>query len=375
MELGEKRYWSHFKSDLEDRAKIYEKQFELCNTPANLQYETQQNNIIELMNEYASLISTNERNKCEYLRELELKIAESSMINIEEVDLDESTTRRIYENMSRTREEKFIERQKLIDEQAFIVPWTDDEILNLFKGIAKCGDNDWSEICEQFHFQSFRTPNSLAHKWEKFKIVMIQDIQRIFNEKGIDISKWEWIKCQIHKMEVKCGYISQKQNLVQKPPHSVYQKSYCAPVIDAQEKIPTYKAPEQLPNVTLKPMDDLNCDRKSDIFHQLSLAYDDCMNTFKHSIENGNFSLYNVRKYVSEKETKPLCPKYFQLKHIEQNVEENKQTNPISQPIENPNKTIEIEKKSHPMSLKKLFLEKKKAQLNDTQLQINTPNN
>ena len=83
---------------------------------------------------------------------------------------------------------------------------------------------------------------------------MIQDIQRIFNEKGIDISKWEWIKCQIHKMEVKCGYISQKQNLVQKPPHSVYQKSYCAPVIDAQEKIPTYKAPEQLPNVTLKPI-------------------------------------------------------------------------------------------------------------------------
>ena len=95
MELGEKRYWSHFKSDLEDRAKICEKQFELCNTPANLQYETQQNNIIELMNEYASLISTNERNKCEYLRELELKIAESSMINIEAVDLDESTTRRI----------------------------------------------------------------------------------------------------------------------------------------------------------------------------------------------------------------------------------------------------------------------------------------
>ena len=114
------------------------------------------------MHDYASLTSTGERNKRECLRQLESRISKGSLNKLDGIDLDENAIEAVYHKLSRTRESKFIKRQKQINERAFDESWTDVEVLNLLKGIIKCGEHDWSEICDKYDFQSFRTPNSLA---------------------------------------------------------------------------------------------------------------------------------------------------------------------------------------------------------------------
>ena len=372
LELSSKNYWAHFKSDLEDRVRIYEDQLDSSITPNTELYGARRDYTVDLMHEYASLTSTGERNKRECLRQLESRISKGSLNKLDGIDLDENAIEAVYHKLSRTRESKFIKRQKQINERAFDESWTDVEVLNLLKGIIKCGEHDWSEICDKYDFQSFRTPNSLAYKWNLLKLEMLEDIQSIYNTKTFVISKLDWIQCFIHKLELKCEYHIPRQLPAGKYQNMWPQKNYINPTPYPQQELNGNLNSDQFSKDNLEGRDNncqdsFNRDKKTNVIQELCNNYDDCMKKFKESIELGNFSLDEVRKYISGKSSGPLYPKYFELHYVEKRPEEIKRPVFKLHPKENLPKSPEIEKiekKEHPLSLKKMFLQKKKAQLN-----------
>lgn len=383
--MGAKNYLSHFKSDLEDRVNIYEKQLDRSIVPKNLNYGAQKTYIVDLLKEYASLTSTNEKNKRECLRQLESKVAEGSMVQLEGVELEEEAVKQVYQKLARTRETKFLERQKLVNEPAFTEPWTDIETLNLLKGVAKCGEHAWSDICDKYNFQSFRTPNSLGHKWSQLKLEMVEDIQKIYSNKGMTITKWDWIQCYTHKLEMKCGqFVTRQQSLNKLGTHSLWQQRengrqmnvsqtrvIGSPIAEQSNMI---SRPELLETRNKNFQENVNPNKKTNVIQQLCNNYEDCIKKFKETIEEGKFSVEDVKKYIATKEPPPTYPKYFELHYVGQKAEENKRPVFRLEPKEGVRKMSEVkeikevekvaEKKEQPISLKKLFLQKKKALLN-----------
>eukprot|EP01022_Parablepharisma_sp_SALTPOND_P018330 TRINITY_DN2989_c0_g1_i1.p2 TRINITY_DN2989_c0_g1~~TRINITY_DN2989_c0_g1_i1.p2 ORF type:complete len:477 (+),score=74.86 TRINITY_DN2989_c0_g1_i1:3082-4512(+) len=420
LELEMKNYGAHFKKDLEDRVKMYERQLDTCVTPTNLQYNTQKEFMIDLMHDYACLTSSGEKNKREYLRHLESKFSEGPAGGqLAEVDLDEETVNQIHKALEKAREERFLERQKLVSESAFTHPWTDVETLSLLRGVAKYGEHSWSDICDKYSFQSFRTPNSLAYKWSKLKSAMLEDIQKIHAAKGITISKWDWIQCCIHKLEVKCGYFTPRQpvqplvRFTHIPKQPWVQRGYPSPMPQGRvigtpiERINgTPRADLVQAEIKAKEsfhQEPLVQDKKQNALQQLCDNYAECINRFKGVIETGDFNLDDVRKYITSKEATPVYPKYFELHYAprpsmvppkvdevakrpifklhpkEEPLEQGKTvqqpvlTKPsvepelkkaVSVPVTTEERNqVEPKKSPQPMNLKKLFLQKKKAQL------------
>ena len=342
LELEMKNYLPRFKTDLKDRVKTYEKQLETCVTPSNFQCNTQKDFMVDLMHDYACLTSSGEKNKRECLRHLESKLSEGPPVADSQagVELDDETVGQIYKALGKTKEAKFLERQKLVSEQAFVHPWTDVETLSLLRGVAKYGEHSWSEICDKYSFQSFRTTNSLAYKWSKLKSNMLQDIQKIHTMKGISISKWDWIQCCIHKLEVKCGYFNSRQpsstglstpfvRFTHTPRQSWAQRGHLhagaisqgrvigTPVgrsADRMNSIPhTDAVQSETRNKENLHQESLTQDKKQSALQQLCDNYMECMNRFRGTIDTGKFNLDDVRRYIAGKEATPVYPKYFEL--------------------------------------------------------------
>jgi len=343
-------YWSHFKSDLNDRFKTYEKQLDTCITSSTTQHHNQKDLIVDLMHDYASLTSSGEKNKRECLRNLEQKLSESPQPQImPSIDLDEETTKQISVDLAKSRENRLLEHQKQQNEAAFTQPWTDVEMLSLLRGVAKYGEHSWSEICDRASFQAFRTPNALANKWAKIKTQILQDIQKIYSVKGIIVSKWDWIQCAIHKLEIKCGYLAPHPPMPTIAPNQLMrlpqaQKPAWMPhgpinplnpisqgrSIGVQMKRPSERAGSvfrQENNLSGDPLknklnqlnSEINVDKKPSALQQLSENYIECINKFKSNIESGKFNLEDVRKYITSKEATPIYPKYFKLHYEPRN--------------------------------------------------------
>eukprot|EP00826_Nyctotherus_ovalis_P054485 TRINITY_DN7138_c0_g1_i20.p1 TRINITY_DN7138_c0_g1~~TRINITY_DN7138_c0_g1_i20.p1 ORF type:complete len:433 (+),score=153.18 TRINITY_DN7138_c0_g1_i20:933-2231(+) len=371
LELGNRSHFAHFKEDLGSRVGVYEKQLEESSTPVAVQYGAQQSYVLRLISDYGSLTSTSERNKRECLRQLEAKIAEESLASLDGVDLEEAALNQVRQKLGRTREARFIQRQKLVNEAAFSQAWTDVETLNLLKGIAKCGERAWSDVFDKYNFQSFRTPNSLAHRWSQMKMEMLEDIQRMYSARNIVITKWDWIQGLIHKLEVKCGYFVGQQPASKLPQSSWSQKSFLWPTASQQARA-TSLAPD---HSTVKPepfdarekngQESVVASRKANVIQQVCSRYEDCLKKFEESISQGSFSVEEVRKYIASKEP-AVYPKYFELHYVGQREEPRRQVFKLESK-ENAKRMPEADERTNeqPLSLKKLFLQKKKAQLND----------
>ncbi len=351
LELEMRNYWTHFKPDLEDRVKEYEKQLDTCVTPTNLQYTAQKDLITDLMHDYACLTSSGEKNKRECLRQLESKILEAPEA-LPGVELDEETIGQAYKSLAKSRESRFLERQKLASEPAFVQPWTDVELLSLLRGVSKYGEHCWSDICDKYSFQSFRTSNSLAYKWGKLKASMFEDIQKIHAAKGITISKWDWIQCCIHKLEVKCGYFTPRQptpmgiappfvRFTHMPKQPWTQRGHLHPTVMPQGRVigtPVERPvshsishprpePTAAENKNKENQHQENvADKKQNALQQLCDNYMECVGRFKSSIEAGKFNLEDVRKYIAGKEATPVYPKYFELHYAPRQVPKAEET-------------------------------------------------
>ena len=295
--------------------KIYEKQLESCIIPETQQYNTKQNYVIDLIHQYAGLTSKNEKNKREYLRQLELKISDKPINKVDEIYLDNEEIDQINYKLNSTREAKFIKKQKSINEPAFEEVWTDIETLNLLNGIKKHGEHAWTDICDKYNFQSFRTPNSLAFKWNQLKFEMMEEIQEIHKSKNIIISKWDWIQCFIHKLEVKCGHFVPHQPLSEFPPSWPQQKYLKPPTVKHFNIQNTGMDLSSKLEITGKDKKGII---ETNVIQQLCNNFEDCLNKFKPSIEGGEFIIEDVKKYIYEKQTEPVYPRYFELHHVPQ---------------------------------------------------------
>lgn len=357
LELEGKKFWANFKSDLQDRVNIYEKRLDQCLNPSSLQYTSQKNFTADLIQDYAHLISTGERNKKEHLKQLESKLSEG-LVDQEVLEIDKEAVNEMFQKLSRTREARSLERQRLVNEPAFSESWTDVETLNLLKGVAKYGEHSWSDLCDKYDFQAFRTANSLADKWRQLKILMLEDIQHAYNARGITLTKWEWIQGFIRKLEIKCGFFISRQQSAGNAggwPRNNVQKTIQPRVI------------EQRQEETKNNHDGI---KWQNTIQQLCNNYMDCMGKFKDSIEAGSFDVEEVKKYVAGKDRISTYPKYFELHHISPKVEETRKAVfklHSKEEVEKARKVSENELKEQPMSLKKLFLQKAKAHLNHTE--------
>eukprot|EP00826_Nyctotherus_ovalis_P060510 TRINITY_DN849_c0_g2_i5.p1 TRINITY_DN849_c0_g2~~TRINITY_DN849_c0_g2_i5.p1 ORF type:complete len:257 (+),score=88.23 TRINITY_DN849_c0_g2_i5:254-1024(+) len=248
--------------------------------------------------------------------------------------------------LARTREARSLERLRFANEIAFSETWTDVEVLNLLKGVGKYGEHSWSDVCEKYEFKVSRTANSLAHRWKCLKREMLRDIQAAHQAKGAVLSRWEWVQGRIRKLEVKCGHLASQsvgsggwqRSGAQTPEHKLEE------VKSSQDGIKWQNA-----------------------IQQLRSKYVDCMGKFRKSIETGNFNVDEVKKYVAGKDTSSSFPKYFELHYVSPKVEETKKAVfrlHSKEELERANKASE---KEQPISLKKMFLQKVKGQLNAEQ--------
>ncbi len=349
LELEMNNYWEHFKTNFEDRVKLFDKCLDSCVSSTGMQCNAQRDSMIDLMHEYSCLTSSGEKNKRECLRQLETKLKELPPESVQPgMELDEETVSQIYRGLGKTREAKFLERQKLVSEPAFTDPWTGIETINLLRGITKYGEHNWSEICDKYSFQSFRTPNSLAYKWSKLKAIMLQDVQKIHATRGFQISKWDWIQCYTHKLEVKYNLFNPAQahppvpstipnpRLAQPPSqrqlfpsqHRNLQPSPAAmmhaPRMERGQ--PLAYTPTERHNgggqfasgngvQSAERSDVVAQERRPTALEQLCNSYADCANKFRPAIEGGKFNVEEVKKYLATKEAAPVYPKYFELHH------------------------------------------------------------
>ncbi len=322
LELEMNNCWEHFGPSLSERTNLYSRSLDSTPCP-------QSDALVDLMHDYSCLTSSGEKNKRECLRRIESKLAElpaddkvSSVL-----ELDEDAVSQIHDGLEKTREGRFLAKQRLASEPAFADPWTGVETISLLRGVAKFGEHGWSEICDKYSFQSFRTPNSIAYKWSKLKTLMLEDIQRIHTARGFQISKWDWIQCYIHKLET-------KYNLFNPAPQPV-RPAILAPAAGSRILPPqprqlvafrgsqsssqgAQQRPERVPPAAVQPKPALQsepAEKRPTALEQLFNAYVDCASKFKPAIEEEKFSVTDVRKYLSAKEAAPVYPKYFELHH------------------------------------------------------------
>lgn len=337
-------YWEHFKTNFEDRTKLYDKCLESCVSSTSMHCNAERESMIDLMHEYSCLTSSGEKNKRECLRQIETKLKELPAENVQSaIELDEEAANQICRGLAKTKEARFLERQKRVSEPAFTDPWTGIETINLLRGIAKYGEHNWSEICDKYSFQSFRTPNSLAYKWSKLKALMLQDIQKVHASRGIQISKWDWMQCYIHKLEVKHNLFnpaqphpglpaSQGPRMAQPPRQLFPARSVQSPVtalhqqrMERNMSVPYTPTADRHNGVQLNPQNAAQSndmanlqERRPTALDQLCSIYAECASKFKPAIEGGKFNVEEVKKFLLAKESVPVypkCLKYFELHH------------------------------------------------------------
>jgi len=377
LEIGTRSYSDTFRKDLEDRVKIYKAELDKSMSLESMQYKEEKNYTLDLIKDYANLTSTGERNKKEYLRQLEAKLAEGPMTPLEEVVLEEERVKTIYKKLGRTREIKLIEREH--NKQAFSEPWTDVEKLNLLKGICKHGEQAWSDILDKYNFQSMRTSNSLAYKWKQIKQIMLEDIQRIYKERGIKITIWDWIQCSIHNLEESGYFLGQVGG---KPMQSSWNHGGFLRPLPPRNTIspspnPLALKPEQFDLRDKNHQENTISNKRPNVIQQICNHYEDCLKEFQSTIDEGTFTAENVRKYIVDKmgkESGTIYPKYFELHHVEQKAEEPKRTIFRLETKEEIKRSSEVTTKTAepPISLKKLFLQKK-ALLSDPEHKEEVP--
>lgn len=394
-------YWAHFKHDLVERTKLYERNLDI--SPPNSGFNAQQDFLIDLMHEYSCLTSSGEKNKRECLRRLEDKLMQNEGFDFPGdeksmqigVDIDESTLSQISQGLAKMREAQFLSHQKEINEAAYNEPWTEVEKLNLLRGIVKLGEHNWSEMCDKCNFQSFRTPNSLAFKWSQLKSLMIQDLKAIYAGTGVQLSKLDWFQAYIRKLELK-SMILHPQSASQIRSGQGAQSTWYS----GNQRLPySYKRYDmdlsRKENMmregnSLTPRSDnmgLLADRNLQEMQQLCANYNECVNHFKTSIENGTLSPGKVKQFLAAKEPAPPALKYFEVYYAARpqapvKATENKEVNPpapISEEskaiidLKNPVETIvgpdviQVKEDSQKaekayVNPKKMFLQKKKAQ-------------
>lgn len=383
LELDMSSYRERFRTDFEERARLYEKSLESSVCLSRLRVAEQQDFVADLIHEFACLTSAGETNKRECLRKLESKLKQASQLELPapldppslesvpkdppiqqpELEIDEDVVAQIYKGLSKLREMKLLERQKLVSEPAFTEPWTGIETLHLLRGIVKFGEHSWSDMCEKCHFQSFRTPNSLAYKWSKIKAVMLEDIDRVHADSGYQMSKGDWIQLCIRKLEVKDGVLmghpsgspgpqpesslncpsnSHRQGVSQwrasghpirgthvLPPDRIranrflVQNKNVAQGEDAKgtgqfegnrARVPLmWRGGNQESSGMATPQEFVQ-DRKQNAMQQLVEAYNDCVTHFNGAIANKSFIPGELKQYLAAKDV-PVLPKYFAVQY------------------------------------------------------------
>lgn len=344
LELEGKRYWSHFRPDLEERVRAYDAHLSQCFTPSALHFAARGAYTAGLVQDYAHLVSTGERNKKDQLNHLQSKLAEE--LDVQEfVELDEEAARGVYRKLGRTREARAFERLRVANDAAFNETWTDVEILNLLKGVVKYGEHSWSEVCEKYEFKGQRTANALALQWKALKSQMLRDVQTAHEAGGVVLSRWEWVQGCVRRLEARCGRPGQ-----------------CA--AGAAWHRSGAQTPEQRLEEAKNNQDGI---KWQNAIQQLRNKYVDCMGKFKKSIEAGNLNLDDVKKYVASKDTSPTFPKYFELHYVSPKVEETKKAVFRLHSKEELERASKANEKEQPISLKKMFLQKVKGQLSAEQ--------
>ncbi len=70
----------------------------------------------------------------------------------------------------------------------------------MLKGVFKIGENEWSDIKEDYEFNSSISSNDLAKMWQKVKQIMLLDIQRHPSDQKI-VTRNEWIVSALLSLE------------------------------------------------------------------------------------------------------------------------------------------------------------------------------
>jgi len=70
------------------------------------------------------------------------------------------------------------------------------------KGVFKVGENEWTDIKEDFEFGSDKTANQIALMWSKVKQIMLSDLKRVnLLDSEKLASRDEWIIAAIIGLE------------------------------------------------------------------------------------------------------------------------------------------------------------------------------
>lgn len=80
--------------------------------------------------------------------------------------------------------------------------WSEIETINLLKGVNQWGENEWKEILDKLNFQSNRSCNDLSSKWREIKRVMIDDLQLLNKKYQKIVTKHEWIRATLKKLQI-----------------------------------------------------------------------------------------------------------------------------------------------------------------------------
>ena len=403
LELEMSNYWEQYRSDLEDRVRLYERHLDSSLCLSRPQLGEEQDYVTDLIHEFACLTSTGETNKRECLRKLEAKLKlpgqlgstdlapaqegrEGKLNTPHDFEIDEDVVAQIYKGLSKMRETRQLERQKLVSELAFSEPWTNIELVNLLRGIIKYGEHNWSDIYEKCNFQALRTPNSLAYQWSKMKITMLEDIDRVYANRGCLISKADWIQAGIRKLESKDGVLMGMQpGMPQEPgnagPLNAHRPSagYWQSHGHASSGLPTDRlrtsrlslhgrqgsqgedqktqlqgdsgrtqgqlqgqvpGPGQMGwrmgnqegrNSGMITPQELMQDKRQGALQQLQDNYNDCLSRFSEPILKKAFAINDVKQYLLTKEKDiPIPPKPFAVQYAAPPLSTPKSSNPYS---------------------------------------------
>ncbi|CDW90352.1 UNKNOWN [Stylonychia lemnae] len=105
------------------------------------------------------------------------------------------------------------------------LPWTNQEISSLIRGVFRFGENEWSELLEDIDVHQTRTANQIALKWRQIKQIMRKDIKRVLQETKFDkiITKHEWMIAALELLE------QDQPNLRDESPSQLYEVLFIDP--------------------------------------------------------------------------------------------------------------------------------------------------
>lgn len=398
---------------MDERIKLYEQTLEKLLSPSAAECNVEQDLTFELMQEYRSLTSSEEKNKRECLKRLEEKLekGKSTLIGPTEKSqvIDGGALAQIFQGLAKIREAKFIESQKSLNDKAYKEKWTDMERIELLRGVVKHGERNWSMIHENFSFQSFRTPNALAYKWNQLKNIMMQDLHSIFSKSGILLSKLDWVQTYIRKLEIN------NRSFINPPSSGAFLGNWNSKLgthylpgarYSYSSKRPGY---EYEGDANMMARSDsagykgVSSDRYTSEMQQLCASFNECITFFQPAIESGTLTPANVMQFLASKEATQIAPKYFEVHYGSKPFVPLKELNSAVSPL--PNDSQNVDSKSKPsglseepkpkdepmvitpskeeskveaapgeyVNLKKMFLQKKKVQIVSESIPVSQP--